>query len=185
MGSSPATSENEPFSQTNCARSGVSSETDAGVRRDGLVEALRGREVGDANPQVVDRGRLAHLRGVDRFDAVAVGVEQEAAGAVEGVDELAGRRVEAHVQPPCDLTVVCGRVEREVAPLDVALGAQALLADDWQDRVVEAFRRFSVRRANVNVIDQARAIFADSSFLHRMRPLATSRRGRGGRAPRG
>ena len=78
----------------------------AGCRRAGaivLVEAPGGGDVGDADPQVVDVARRAHLAVMDGLDAVAVGVEQEGAvvvvavlgpragGAVVAVARLASR----------------------------------------------------------------------------------------------
>ena len=70
----------------NCARSGVSvPEPQARVRRDRLVEPLRRGDVGDADPQVVDVAAGAQRLVVDGLDAVAVGIEQNAAVVVGAV----------------------------------------------------------------------------------------------------
>ena len=60
---------------------------DPGVGRDGRVEALGRREVGDADPQVVDAavGHGALALAVHGLDAVAVRVEQEPAVVVGSV----------------------------------------------------------------------------------------------------
>jgi hypothetical protein len=53
--------------------------------RDGLVEALRRRDVGDAHPDVIDDAVRPEGVVVDRLGAVSVGVEQEAAVVVAAV----------------------------------------------------------------------------------------------------
>jgi len=49
------------------------------VRCDELVEALRGRDVRDPDPEVVDVAGRPHRAVVHGFGAVSVGVEQEPA----------------------------------------------------------------------------------------------------------
>ena len=62
----------------------------AGVTSHDIVASVRratarGVKVGHADPQVVDVPRGAHIAVGDRFDTVAVGVEQEAAVVVAAV----------------------------------------------------------------------------------------------------
>ena len=63
-------------------------QAEPGVRRDRRVEAPRRLRIADAEPQVVDAavGHGALPVAVDRLDAVAVRVEQEAAVVVGAVD---------------------------------------------------------------------------------------------------
>ena len=64
------------------------------MSRDRLVEAPRGRQVGHADPEVVDRGARGHPAVMDGLRAVAVGVEQEGAVVVLAVLRTgAGRTV--------------------------------------------------------------------------------------------
>jgi hypothetical protein len=64
--------------------------------RDGLVEALRGRDLGDPHPHMVDHAVLPQPAVVDRFGAVSIGIEQEAAVIVAAVfGAQAGRAVVA------------------------------------------------------------------------------------------
>jgi hypothetical protein len=67
------------------ARSAVVLEAEAGERGDRLVEALRGGDVGDADPEMVDAPVLAQRAVMDGLGAVAVRVEQEPAVVVVAV----------------------------------------------------------------------------------------------------
>ena len=108
---------------------------------------------------MVNRAGLALQARAHRFDAVAVRVAQEPAvvvlavlrpeagcpivgvagldtGAVEGVDQLVGRRVERDVKVLRDGLTVGD--DREISPLGVFGVIRALLAEDGEDGVVEA-----------------------------------------------
>ena len=63
----------------------LASDVEARGRRDGLVEARRGLEVGDADPEVIDDRSLAQRAVVHGFGAVAVRVEEERAVVVVAV----------------------------------------------------------------------------------------------------
>src|SRR6266536_1524894 len=101
----------------------LAAQAEATERRHQLVEPLRGREFGNADPEVVDLPVLAGPAVMHRLRAVAVRVEQEPAvvirpvlgawsrravvavagfdaDAPELVDVLARRRDKADVQPP-------------------------------------------------------------------------------------
>jgi hypothetical protein len=60
--------------------------------RDRLVEPLRRRDVGDADPEVVDVDGRAQPAVAHRLDAVAVGIEQERAVVVVAVLGARSRR---------------------------------------------------------------------------------------------
>ena len=78
VGAPPLTIENEPPKQAKSVRScELASDVEARGRGDGLVEARRGLEVGDADPEVIDDRSLAQRAVVHRFGAVAVRVEEE------------------------------------------------------------------------------------------------------------
>jgi len=49
-----------------------------GVARDGGIEGMRGIEIADTDPEVVDVTAAAQIGVVDRLGAVAIGIEQEA-----------------------------------------------------------------------------------------------------------
>jgi len=55
------------------------------VRRDDLVEALRRRDVRDANPEMVDHAAGAQRAVMHRLGTVPVGVEQEGAEVVVAI----------------------------------------------------------------------------------------------------
>jgi hypothetical protein len=150
---------------------------EAGVRGDDLVEAARGGEVGDADPDVVDVPGRADLAVVDGLRAVAVRIEQEAAvvvvavlgprprgaivavppvhpGSPERVDVLARARDEADVQPARDRVASLRRGEREVVPLGEARVAVGRLdAQRLEHRAVEGLRRRAVRDSDGDVVE--------------------------------
>jgi hypothetical protein len=148
------------------------------MRRDGLVEALRRGDVGDADPEVVDPAALSHRAVVHGFGAVPVRVEEEravvvvavlraqagraivavagvGAGAPELVHALTRRRDERDVEPPRHRLLFVGPREREVVPLRVC---RLLDAERPQHGLVEALRRLAVRDTNRDVVEHAPTI---------------------------
>jgi hypothetical protein len=134
------------------------------VRSDRRVEAPGGLRVADADPQVVDAtgGHRGLAVAVDRFDAVAVGVEQEpavvaravlrarprrAVVAIPSVDARLPERVdlravagaEADVEPATHRVLAVRRPDVPVLPLDqLGVRMAGLDAQDAQDGAVEA-----------------------------------------------
>ena len=157
---------------TNCTWSGlVVGELDAANGPIVCRSALRGGDVGGAQPQVVDRAGLeVVVARRDRLDAVAVGVAQEAAVVVRAVLRArAGGAVVlvAGLVPAswnASTSSVVGHVERDVQVLRerLAVGDRRtgptrrtprrvglLLADRGEDRGVEALRGLEVGDADV------------------------------------
>jgi hypothetical protein len=156
------------------------------MRRDQLVERLRGGEVADADPEVVDRAAGAQRAVVDGLDARAVRVEQEGAvvvvavlrprpglavraapggdaGLPERVDLRAGRRHEADVQPPGRLALG----EGEVVPLrELLVGVRLPDPDRREHRLVEALRGLPVGDADRHVVEHRR------DYARRVAPAA-------------
>src|SRR5436190_21017727 len=157
---------------------------EARPRRERLVETSRSLEVGNTNPDVIDRSRppLFVMYG---FGAIAVRIEQEGAVvagrvlrprarravvAVAGlgsdppelVDVLARRRDERDMEPPRH-GLLLGRLrEREGVPLGAELAAMALLdSDREQNRLVEPLRSRAVRGADRDVVEHVSAGCAD------------------------
>jgi hypothetical protein len=81
----PATTEKDPFPLVKSAVGRVVIQAEARMGRDGLVEALRRRDVGDPQPHMVDDAVRPDGVVVDGLGAVSVGVEQEAAVVVAAV----------------------------------------------------------------------------------------------------
>jgi hypothetical protein len=152
-------------------------EAQSRVRSYRLVEAPRRRDVGDADPDMVDAARLTHPAVMHRLCAVAVRVEKEcsvvvlavlrtrARGAVvpiagfgtrapELVDLRSRRCEEGDVQPACDRLVLAGLREREVAPLRVWIRTARLLqANRRQNRVVEPLGGRTIRDPDRHVVE--------------------------------
>src|SRR6266542_4808200 len=151
----------------------------AGNRGDRLVEPLRGVDVRDANPEVIDLPGSALSSVVHRFGAVAVRVEQErtvvvvavlgtlarlAVVAVAGtrprapelIHELARRSEERHMQAPGHRLLLACLRNGEVAPFREPLARVCPLdADRAQHRLVEPLRRLAVRHTNRHVVEHA------------------------------
>src|SRR5215210_4289296 len=130
---------------------------------EGLVEALRSRHVGYANPQVVDDAAAAELAVVHGLGAVAVVVQQErtvvvaavlrprpgravvavaglGADAPELVDVGPRGRDEAGVQPPRDDPLAAGVGQGEVGP-PIGEGGQHGLVEALRGREVGRLQR--------------------------------------------
>ena len=174
----PATNENEPVLPANDTRSGVSLTTRRpGVRRDRVVEPRGRREVGDADPEVVDDASAAHRAVMDGLGAVAVGIEQERSvvvvavlrpaprcpiagesgrgtGLPEQVDLLTRGSDEAHMQSPGRRILIVRARQREVLPLGERPGPVGLLDPERLEHgVVEALRRGPVAGADGHVVE--------------------------------
>ena len=148
-------------------------------RGDGLVEARRGLEVGDPDPEVIDAALLPQRAVVYGLGAVAVRIEEECAVVVvavlrpqagravvgiagvrsrlpERVDVGARRRCEPDVQAPRHRPVGARRRETEVDPLDVVLIRVGLLDPErLQHGLVELLRGCAVRSADRHVVEHS------------------------------
>ncbi len=149
------------------------------MRRDRLVEAPRGGDVGDADPEVVDPPPHPHRPVVHGLGAVAVRVEQEGAVVVVPVLRPRARRaVVAVARPRCRRartrrraratarrTRCAGRASpgarrrrlraRSRPTRRTARRVRLLDAERPQHGLVEALRRLAVRDADRDVVEHA------------------------------
>jgi len=159
----------------------VHADPQPGVRGDRHVEAPGRGRVADTDPEMVDasvgHGALAAL--VHSLYAVAVGIEQEAAVIVggvdrarpgraviavagvdprlpEGIDGFTGRCSEADVQPACDRVLTIRRPDVPILPLDeCGVRVARLRAEGREDCAIKALGRGQIRDGDSDVIEHS------------------------------
>src|SRR5262249_4006732 len=157
---------------------------DAEDRCDGLVEALRGSNVADAEPEVVDDAAVVPQDPVvHRLDAVPVRVDHEGAvvlgpvlrprsgrpvvgvtrfrqRAPERVNVFAPGRGEPDVETSSRRIVGVRPRDREVVPFEAILAheGRSTEPDRLEHEVVEALRLRELRRPNRHVVEHAQRV---------------------------